>query len=77
MLAASQKVDGNQRIVLEAISKLTLEDNNCHVHLVAKIRNITKLDRSEVCKALKSFEENKEVKDIIDINIISENLNDK
>ena len=76
ILATARGMNGNQKIVLEAISKLILEDDKCHEEFIYKIEAKTGLKSKEICKIFKEFRKNPEFKKIIDINTVAESISE-
>lgn len=69
---AADVVTGNQKILLESMSELVLEDDKYFMKLIPKLQTRTGLSKNIIREALRELKHNSKVIDIIHINIIAE-----
>jgi hypothetical protein len=65
-------VTGNQKILLESMSELALEDDEYFMNLIPKLQTKTGLSKIIIREALRELKHNIKVIDMIHINIIAE-----
>ena len=69
---ASLKTNGNSKIILEAMSKLVLEDDKPFLGLISKIQVRTELDKSEIRKFLLNIRDDEKIRNIVKMRIIAD-----